>query len=678
MRRRGRATRQEAKRASAARRRLLLAGLLASALLMLARAAHVAVVEGERWRVRALDQQADSMVLPAPRGTILDRDGVPLAGSVERYSIAVAGREVTDTAEVVARLREHTGLSARAARGAIEEEDGWTVLAGRFDESVRDALDDLGGIHFERVSQRIYPHAGLSAELLGTVNASGEALAGIELEFDSLLSGRPGRAIVRRDSRGQALPGQMLRATEPVPGLDVVLTIDVALQEIADDALRQALEGTQAAGGELILVDPSTGEVLAAVSRRSRGTARNWGGVTVPYEPGSTLKPFTVAALLAERRASLRDSIYAEQGQYTVRGRTITDVHAHGWLTLEDALRESSNIGIAKAAEALPANEQYDYLRRFGFGSPTGVKYPSESGGRLRRPADWSKQSPASLSIGYEVSVTPLQMALAYGALANGGVLMEPRLVREVRVRDGRLERKFEPRIVRRVVPERVTAELRNVLASVVEEGTGQAAAMGGFRVAGKTGTARIAVGGRYVPGAYTATFAGFFPADDPQLVFVVKLDRPRGAYYGGLTAAPVTRATLEAALAARSTPLDKSAVAMPAGRASPRELASGGGTQRFMLASARATSAAPMRAPVTLAVTAASAALSADAEPASPRPVPDVSGLSLRDAVSALQQAGFRVRVDGAGIARSTVPEAGTRARPDRMVRLTASESRR
>src|SRR5690606_16895836 len=249
-----------------------------------------------------------------------------------------------------------------------------------------------------------------------------------------------------------------------------------------------------------------------------------------------------------------------EEGHY--ERLALNDTHEHEWLTLADALRESSNIGVAKLAERLERGEQYLALRSFGFGSPTGVAYPSESGGRLPRTSAWSWSSPSRLSIGYEIAVTPLQMAMAYGALANGGMLLEPRLVREVRSRDGRMEQVFEPRVVRRVIPEQVAAQIRDVLVDAVEVGTGREAALASFRVAGKTGTARIAENGRYRPGAYTASFAGFFPADDPQLVFIVKLDGPDGEYYGGRAAAPVTRATLEAALATRNTPIDRSAIA--------------------------------------------------------------------------------------------------------------------
>jgi cell division protein FtsI (penicillin-binding protein 3) len=333
-------------------------------------------------------------------------------------------------------------------------------------------------------------------------------------------------------------------------------------------------------------------------------------------------------------------------------------------MTLEDALRESSNIGIAKAADALTPDMQYDYLRRFGFGSPTGASYPSESGGLLRRPRQWSKQSKASLAIGYEVSVTPLQMALAYGALANGGLLMEPRLVREVRARDGRSVHAVPPRVVRRVVAGRITDALRDVLADVVEEGTGTAAQMGEFRVAGKTGTARIALGGRYVPGAYTATFAGYFPADAPELVFVVKLDRPRGAYYGGATAAPVTRATLEAALAARGTPIDKRSIARAARR---METAAAARPARFVSHATLVERAPP--APVVLPVGGPVTRDSARTQTV----VPDVAGLALRDAAARLHTAGFLVRIEGSGVARRTEPATGTRAAAGRVVRIVA-----
>lgn len=574
------------------RRRLLVLGLLAFATLLAARSFELAVVEHDVWLSRAGEQHAHRLELPAPRGTIYDRDGVPLAASREVYSLAIATHEVRDAAALVAKLRAVAGLTAARAERAVDRSDRWRVLPGRFDEEVREALDAIPGVHFQRVVQRFYPHGALASEVLGRVSTAGAALGGIELEFDSLLAGRRGVAVVRHGPDGRPIPGMMLRVTDPEPGRDVVLTIDYELQAIAVDALHDAVTSTRAAGGELLLLDPRTGDVLAAASRRAGRVANHWTGATTPFEPGSTMKPFAVAALLAAGRATLSDSIHGGDGDYTIHGRVLTDVNEYGWLTLAEGLRKSSNVVLAKAASRLTRAQQYTYLRDFGFGSPTGVSYPSESGGRLRRPRAWSQQSSASLAIGYEISATPLQLALAYAAIANGGVLVEPRLVMEIRARDGRVVHGFEPRAVRRVVSHDVADAVRKVLVGAVETGTGHAAAMGPFQLAGKTGTVRVATGGRYVSGAYRSTFAGFFPAVDPQLVFVVKLDEPEGDYYGGSTAAPVTRATLEAALAAQSTALDRRAVARrvneePAGGG----VSEGGGTAGARRAGARTTS---------------------------------------------------------------------------------------
>jgi cell division protein FtsI (penicillin-binding protein 3) len=650
---------KRAARSLAMRRRILVVGIVLTATAATARAFQLGVLEGERWRTRALDQQGDTLSLPAPRGTIYDRDGLPLATSHEVFSIAIAPGEIRDRQTVIALLRQQLKVTERDAVRYTDPNRKWVVLPGRYGRVVRDALDDVRGIHMESVQQRFYPNGSVARELLGPVDIYGTARGGLELEFDSVLSGRPGRAVVRRDSRGRPLPGAMLRAIEPVPGRDLYLTLDYDLQEIADQALLDALQRTQASGGEMLLADPRTGEVLAAVSRKREGRAPSWRAVTEPYEPGSTLKPFTVAALLGLGRARLADSVYAENGRY--EALRLSDVHGYGWLSLEEALRHSSNIALAKMGARMQPQEHYVALRDFGFGSPTGVSYPAESAGRLPRPSNWSRTSSSRLSIGYEISATPLQMAMAYGALANGGELLEPRLVREVRSRDGRVERRIAPRVLRRVIPAEVAGELKNVLVSAVEEGTGTAAALGSFAVAGKTGTARIAERGGYRPGAYIASFAGFFPADDPQLVIIVKLDEPRGQYYGGLAAAPVTRATLEAALAARETPLDRRPIARPAARPLVTPVA----PER-----AAVLPAAPRV--VLVGMGAAPATGGGHAEPA-PRVVPNVEGLPLRDGVRRLHAAGFRVRAEGGGTVVRTVPAAGRTSDPRTVIRVIA-----
>ena len=621
------------------RRRVLLAGIVLASVAMSARAVKLQLVDAPEWQRKAEDQHAKQSVIPAARGTIYDRDGVPLATSSEAFRINIAPRDVKDRAQLAKQLRQLMGLDQKAVRRALDVRKRWVVLPGRYDASVRQALDGVPGVHFDRVQMRFYPRGPIAGDILGAVNSNGKALSGLELEFDSVLTGLPGAATVRRGPRGRAIAGAMVETRAPQPGRDIYLTIDSDLQEIVTEALKAAVVKTNARGGDLLLADPRTGEILASANVRN-ANLHTWRAVTEPYEPGSTFKPFLVAALLSEKQARLSDSVFAENGLYINEGRTLRDVHAMGWTSVAGALQHSSNIALAKLSTRIEPQLQYQYLRAFGFGSPTAVSYPSESGGLLRRPSGWSRFSQASLAIGYEISVTPLQMVLAYAAIANGGMLMEPRLVREVRSRDARVAEQFEPRAVRRVIPERIAKELREVLVEVVETGSGGQAALGPYAVAGKTGTARSFRGGHYERGAYTSSFAGFFPADDPQLVFLVKLDSPQGAYYGGLTAAPVTRATLEAALAARNTSLDKSAVAS----APPPPLRVQSNTH---------AARHPVSGPFVFALHAGAPRRVREARP--DQVLPEVTGLSVRDAVRALHARGYRVRVQGTGTVLSS-----------------------
>lgn len=626
---------------------MLAGGLALAGVLIVGRGFQLQALQHERWIAAAHDQQRERVALPARRGGIYDRNGSPLALSHETFRLSVAPRELEHPDRIARRLRETLGLSAAHARRATSRKHRWVVLPGRFTVEQQRRLAGIRGLHWERRLERFYPHDDVGREVIGVVSGDGRALGGIEQEMDSLLRGVPGYSVLRRDARGGTLPAVSLPLVPPRDGADVYLTLDLDLQEIADAALRDALRNTGASGGDLLLVEPHTGDLLAAASLRPRG--RVLSSVTEPYEPGSTLKPFAVAALLAERRATLQDSVFAENGAWrTEGGRTIYDVHPYGRLSLADALRVSSNVGIAKMAARLTPGEQYRYLRDLGFGTPTGVEYPSESGGRLRQPAQWSRFSPASVAMGYEVAVTPLQLAMAYGALANGGTLMQPRLVHEVRDAEGDVLLSNAPTALRRVLPRQVTDQLTEVLMAVVREGTATRANLADFEVAGKTGTARrTGAGGRYQAGSYTATFAGYFPARDPQVAIYVKLDEPKGAYYGGLTAAPVTRETLQAILAARDPSLAVPSVIARGSETAPllataRTPADGRGVPHVFLVDQPmpAASAARDRAPVS---------------------VPDLAGMPLREAVRRLHRLGLHVRLQGQRSVQGTRPEAGT-----------------
>ncbi|MDX1495516.1 MAG: penicillin-binding protein 2, partial [Longimicrobiales bacterium] len=458
------------------RRRTILAGWLLAGLVVSLRAGQIQVVQASEWREIASGQHREDHRLPAPRGTIRDRSGNPMSVTRERASVHVAPREVQDADEVERLLVEALGVPRRRAARLARSGRGWNT-AGTYPPAVQEELLGVPGVYVETSFQRFYPHEDLARGVLGVV-LDDKGRGGIEREFEDWLAGTPGRQVVARDNVGNPIPGEQITLQAPRAGGEVVLTLDMDLQEIAQAALEEAIERHDAVGGDVLITNPRTGEILALVSIQD-GHSGALSAVNTSFEPGSTLKPFTVAALLKHDVASLNDTVDVEDGVWEVAGRRLHDTHTEGRMTIREALRESSNVGIAKAALPLSPGVQYENLRDFGFGTRTGIELPGETPGTLRRPTEWSAQSPASLAIGYEIAVTPLQMAMAYGALANGGLLMRPRLIRELRDADGSVVEAYEPEVVRRVLDRRSAEAVGRALVDVVEDGTGTLARLG-------------------------------------------------------------------------------------------------------------------------------------------------------------------------------------------------------
>ncbi|NIR46125.1 MAG: PASTA domain-containing protein [Gemmatimonadetes bacterium] len=654
-----------------ARRRHLRHGLLQLALLLavagiLLRAFQLQVVQHDHWEQLSLSQNQQRIPVAAPRGTIYDREGRVLAVGRTTYEIAVATNELTNREAAARAVREVLGVRAEVAREIVKGERRWIPLPGRHSAVKKETLEARieGGIHFTRVVDRFYPRGRLAAEIIGRVDAEGRGQSGLELGFDSLLAGQPGVALRRRIAGGASTVWVTEDLTPPSPGGDLYLTIDAEMQSIAESVLEDAVRNSGAEGGDLLVVDPNTGELLAAASLRVGQPPHlaHLAAATEPFEAGSTLKPFTAAALLEEELAGLSDIVDTGAGLYRTAGRTIHDEHPHGRLNLAQTLTVSSNVGMAMFAERLPTGVQFSYLRDFGFGTPTGLTYPSESSGTLRRPAEWSAQSRASLAIGYEVAVTPLQLAMAYATIANGGLLMRPQLVREARGPDGATRWATRPELIRRVISGAVASEIRGVLAHAVTEGTGQGAGVRGLSVAGKTGTAwRFDREQGYAGGAYTASFVGLIPSDDPQLVILVKLDKPSGAYYGGATAAPVMRSALRAALAG-------SYWSVPPLMGEPEIPDKQAGVTAGQ---------APASGPYVFALDAPLMRAQGENDRRQlddGATVPNVTGLSFRAAAHRLHRSGWRVIVQGGGRVESTRPPVGTRLRRGEAVVLLGS----
>ncbi|OLC87945.1 MAG: hypothetical protein AUI86_05145 [Gemmatimonadetes bacterium 13_1_40CM_3_66_12] len=627
------------------RLRVVEIGIGIALLALVLRAAQVQLVEGRRYAAAAKAQRTERVILDARRGTLYDRHGLGLALTQETYHVGIAPNELRDPSRDVGTIARQLRLAPRDVEHALHRRYAW--FAGPFTPPEVQPLRALRGIHLEPVLRRFYPSADFARAVIGRVGddgrGGGSGGGGLERLLDSLLAGTAGSAVVLKDREGREYESPARVIAEPVAGSDVVLTLDAELQEIAQRALDDAIDNMQADGGDVVMLDPRAGEILAVASRRADGSMRP-SAFTETFEPGSLAKIFAAAALIRFDRVRPGERVSGEGGRYRLADRVVTDEHPLPSLTLADAIRVSSNIALVKFAARLDPDEQYGVLRAFGFGAPTGVDFPAESPGRLRPPREWSRPSSASLAIGYELAVTPIQLAAAYGAIANDGVLLEPTLIREVRDPRGALLYRHHPEPVRRVVSPQVAAKLRALLRGVVDPGgTGERAALANFQLAAKTGTARRVVGGRYAAGQYTASFAALFPADAPQLVVVMKIDNPqKGSYFAAQTAAPVTRSMLEQALAARTVALDRARLSNVA----------------------PTTDRPPLDEPDGVVPYVVQWPYVPDTAAAQPdRVVPNVTGRPLREAARTLHRRGFRVVVKGWGVVHHTWPAAGDSA---------------
>jgi len=640
---------------------------LAAGLLVTARAFQLQVLQGDHWSARAISQTTEVRELPAARGGLFDRKGRPLAISRENHAAFYAPAEIADEGAALAAIEAVLDPSRGLLERLRRSESGWLSL-GHVDGRTRERLEQAvrRGLHFQPVPARNYPEGRLAAGLLGALDATGRGQSGLELVLDSLLTGVPGEMTSRRDAHGATFPLRHAGSIAPQPGRDVYLTIDAELQEIAEGALEDALAATGASGGDVILADPRTGEVLAVASYAA-GAQQRIPAFTDPYEPGSTTKPFLLATLLQEDIARLEDTIDVEGGTYATPYRMITDVHEYDSLTVEEVIRYSSNIGAAKLAERIGSyGLQYAYLRDFGFGTPTGIEAASEASGVLRRPDRWTPLSPQSLAFGYEMTVTSMQLVAAYGALANDGVLLRPTLIKSVRDAGGRRLFQHRPRVLRHLVDAEVAREITSVLAGVVRSGTGDEAALRTIDIAGKTGTSRISEGGGYASGRYVASFVGYVPANDPQLVVLAKLTDPKSTIYGGGAAAPVSRTVVRAILSAAESGLVTGRVAAPAVRSydwdtgpPPDGSTPGANARPFRLAA---------NGPIVPGATEMNRRPAPETDDIV---LPDLSGLGVRAAAARLHELGLRVENQASGRVSRSEPAPGTRIVPGARVLL-------
>lgn len=544
------------------RRRVIVGMMAALAIAIIVRLADIQVLHRRYWRDIGEQQYRARIRLDGERGVITDRNRIVLATNIATTSFALDPHMVRSV-EPLVQAFEQTGLATTAQlRARIEAAQNrnfvWLVRGVPWERaSLLDTLKDPGLIRIREL-RRAYVFDSLARQVIGTTDMDGRGIAGLELSYDSLLQGATIERIMERIGRGRLRPTLSSLTATAQAGASLELTLDADVQHIAERELAHSIVSTGAAAGTVLILRPQTGELIACAQQPSFSHARRndidalrLRAVTDMYEPGSTFKAIVAAAALSERRFSPEQLVNGHGGTLLLPdGRTITDHEPLGWCTLTDALAHSSNIIFAEIASQLGKRTLYRYARDFGFGVRTNIELPGEARGMLKFPRQLDRSDLLFMGFGYGIACTPLQLACAYAAIANDGVLMQPFLVRRIIAPDGQTIAETKPQRIRRVIPASAAVTLRKMLEHVVERGTGIQARLNGLPIAGKTGTAQQWTEGRYSKRDYTASFVGIVPADTPALVILVMLDRPQTDIYGSRTAAPVFRRILEALLA--------------------------------------------------------------------------------------------------------------------------------
>ncbi|MBI4342376.1 MAG: penicillin-binding protein 2 [Candidatus Omnitrophica bacterium] len=517
------------------------------------------VVSAPQLSAIARAQHQATQPLRASRGAIFDRSGTMLAVSIPVPSVYANARQVTGKREMANRLAKMTGRSADRIRERLERDKGFVWVARQVDHTVMSPLATMRdeGIGVLEELKRFYPHGRMAGHLLGFVDVDQQGLEGLELTLNGVLKGQDGWRATLRDAKGDLLIGPWTTQTDPVDGYDVVLTIDSIVQQAAEESLAWGVKKYHAKGGSIIVMDPDTGAILAMANAPSfdankpaeaPADFRRNRAVTDLFEPGSTFKVVTAAALIEEGRITPEEPVFCENGSYpTVARHVLHDHRPHGALSFHDVVAYSSNIGTAKAAQRLKPDELYRHIRAFGFGQKTGVDLPGEVSGILSPPSRWSRLSPFIVPIGQEIAVTPLQLAVMTAVIANGGFRVRPFIVDRVQTPDGRVVRSHAQAAPVRIISSETAHTVQRMLVSVVESGTGQLANVQGLTVAGKTGTAqKLEPTGRYSHSRFVASFVGLGPVPDSRFVIVICVDEPRPLYFGGVVSAPMFKRVVE------------------------------------------------------------------------------------------------------------------------------------
>ena len=515
------------------------------------------IIDSEEYRKQGFSQSQKNEKLMAVRGNIYDRQNNLLTNNIIHYSIGVHPSKVKDKIKFANMIANATERDASYYINKLNSKADFIYLDRNLRQAkVKSIIDKkITGLVIERKSRRSYPHSNIAAQIIGFTDVDDKGLIGIEEEYNEQLSGKPGWVVKQVNGKGRSQYKTSFPMKAPIDGANIQLTIDLEYQSVLQEELSRRMNEANAKSAMGVLMNPQTGAVLAMASLPSYDPNNPMSSpienqknkiITDQFEPGSIYKVVAATAAVATNTVSLYDEFFCEDGQFTVAGKTISDHEKFGLLTFPQIIAHSSNVGTIKIAQKLGKNPLYKFSRDFGFGNMTGIRFPGETQGILRKTSDWSEISLAEISIGYEVAVTALQMASAYSAIANGGFLLKPRLVNQIFSHNGKVIYKENPEVIRKVAEPETMNIIKEMLTQVVQKGTGTKAGIKGWSIAGKTGTAHKVIDGAYSD-KYISNFAGFFPANNPQIVGVIILDEPKyGLHWGGYGAAPIFRRVMQ------------------------------------------------------------------------------------------------------------------------------------
>ena len=616
-----------------------------------ARLFQIMVIDSEQYKQQGITQAQKNEKLLAVRGNIYDRNNVPLTQNIIHYSLGAQTFKIKDRAEFAAKIANSTGRDIEYYLKKIDTKKSFVVIEHKLRQNkVKPLLEQIiPGLVVERKSRRYYPQENIASQTVGFTDVDDKGLTGIEKEFNSYLAGKAGWVVKQVDGKGRSQIKTNFPIKPPIDGSNIQLTIDLEYQSILHEELNRRINETNAKGAIGIIINPQNGSILAMSSmpdfnpnQHGLSPIENQKNrvLTDQFEPGSTYKVVTATAAVATNAVSLYEEFNCKEGKINVAGKIISDHEIFGLLTFPQIIAHSSNVGMIKIAQKLGQEPLYTFSRDFGFGSPTGIQFPGESKGKLRQTKNWSEMSLAEVSIGYEVGVTALQLASAYAAIANGGYLIKPSLIKQILSAKGEVIYSEKPEIIRKIANPEIMETVKDMLVDVVQYGTGEKAKIKGWSIAGKTGTAYKFIDGAY-SNKYISNFAGFFPAEKPQVVGVIILDEPKyGYHWGGYGAAPVFRR-----IAQRIINVDDSIKHHKKEKRPTETVIANNDNEKSLIALSTVNSLKKYQDGYAI--------------------VPNVRGMSIRKAKSILKKSNLRAKFEGSGQVVWQSPAPGTKKLP-------------